>query len=59
VGANIPRDITVKEIKVPTAPNSVIVMKLRKNCFFFTWNLVKEKTKKKENCEPRFLVFSF
>lgn len=28
-----------KEIKVPTAPNNMIVMKLRKNCFFFTWNL--------------------
>ena len=39
MGANLPRDITVKEIKVPTAPNSVIVMKFRKNCFFFTWNL--------------------
>jgi len=37
----------VKEIKVPTAPNSVIVMKLRKNCFFFTWNLVKEKKKER------------
>jgi hypothetical protein len=40
-GVNLPSDITVKEIKVPTAPKSVIVMKLRKNCFFFTWNLKK------------------
>jgi len=36
---SLPRDITVKEIKVPSTPNSVMAMKLRKNCFFFTWNL--------------------
>uniref|UniRef100_A0A2P2KLE2 Sodium/hydrogen exchanger n=1 Tax=Rhizophora mucronata TaxID=61149 RepID=A0A2P2KLE2_RHIMU len=27
-----------KDIKVPTAPNNTIVIKFRKNCFFFTWN---------------------
>ena len=27
-------------MRVPTAPNIMIVMKLRKNCFFFTWNLM-------------------
>jgi len=26
-------------INVPTAPKSMMVMKLTKNCFFFTWNL--------------------
>ena len=38
---NLPSDMTVKDINVPRAPNIMIVMKLRKNCFFFTWNLKK------------------
>ena len=37
----------LEDINVPIAPNSIIVMKLRKNCFFFTWNL-KENGKKKK-----------
>lgn len=40
---DLPKEIMKKEINVPTAPNSMIVIKLRKNCFFFTWNLVKKK----------------
>lgn len=42
LGKNIPREIVKKDIIVPTAPNNVIVMKFRKNCFFFTWNLVRK-----------------
>ena len=42
LGNNIPREIVKKDIIVPTAPNNVIVMKFRKNCFFFTWNLVRK-----------------
>jgi hypothetical protein len=38
---SIPRDIVKKEIIVPTAPNNVIVMKFLKNCFFFTWKLMR------------------
>ena len=40
---NIPSDMTAKEIKLPIAPNKMIVMKFRKNCFFFTWNLNRKK----------------
>ena len=40
---NIPRDIMPKDISVPIAPNNMIVIKFRKNCFFFTWNLTQEK----------------
>lgn len=36
---HIPKEIVQKDINVPKAPNSIIVMKLRKNCFFLTWNL--------------------
>lgn len=39
---SLPIDMTPVDIKVPTAPKRTIVMKLRKNCFFFTWNLVEE-----------------
>lgn len=35
----IPSDMMMKDIKVPIAPNIIMVMKLRKNCFFLTWNL--------------------
>lgn len=45
---NLPREITLKEIRVPIAPNNVIVMKLRKNCFFLTWNLLRKEREKKE-----------
>lgn len=38
---NIQRDIVKKEIIVPTAPNNVIVIKFLKNCFFFTWKLMR------------------
>lgn len=41
----LPKKIMKKDINVPTAPNSMIVMKLRKNCFFFTWNLAVKKKK--------------
>lgn len=34
------------DIKVPIAPKSIIVIKLRKNCFFFTWNLERLKNKR-------------
>lgn len=30
----------VKDTNVPSAPNIIIVAKLRKNCFFLTWNLI-------------------
>ena len=36
----IPKDMMLKDMRVPTAPKRVMVIKLRKNCFFFTWNLV-------------------
>lgn len=39
----VPRDMMVKDIMVPSAPNIIMVMKLRKNCFFLTWNLINEK----------------
>ena len=39
-GNNLPSEIVKKDIIVPTAPNNVIVMKFRKNFFFFTWKLV-------------------
>lgn len=32
----IPSDMMMKDIKVPIAPNIIMVMKLRKNCFFLT-----------------------
>eukprot|EP01018_Ginkgo_biloba_P010045 Gb_12329 [translate_table: standard] len=31
-----PTEMMEKEIKVPTAPNNIMITKLRKNCFFFT-----------------------
>jgi len=31
--------MTAQDINVPIAPNNMMVMKLTKNCFFFTWNL--------------------
>lgn len=34
--SKIPKDIIVQDINVPTAPKSMMVIKLRKNCFFFT-----------------------
>ena len=47
-----PNDIVMKEINVPTAPKRVIVMKLRKNCFFLTWNLkVKSTSLLKSECK--------
>jgi hypothetical protein len=51
----VPIDMIAQHINVPTAPNSIIVMKLRKNCFFFTWNLVIRKRwrKKKSNIISR------
>lgn len=39
---SIPSDMMVQLINVPTAPNNIMVMKLRKNCFFFTWNLAQK-----------------
>jgi hypothetical protein len=38
----------LKEMRVPTTANNVMVMKLRKNCFFFTWNLIRGGAKKKK-----------
>lgn len=35
----IPPAMTANEIKTPITPKSTIATKLRKNCFFFTWNL--------------------
>lgn len=35
----IPSDMTQNEITVPKTPNSNIVLKFLKNCFFLTWNL--------------------
>ena len=46
---SVPNDIMAKDIRVPTAPNSIMVIKLRKNCFFFTWNLKKKKRKEKKS----------
>jgi hypothetical protein len=40
----------LKEMRVPTTANNVMVMKLRKNCFFFTWNLTRDGGTKM-NCE--------
>ena len=37
---NIPTEIIMKDINVPSAPKSTIVEKFQKNCFFFTWNLL-------------------
>jgi hypothetical protein len=31
------------DIIVPTAPNNVMVMKFRKNCFFLTWKLMRNE----------------
>lgn len=35
----LPSDMMQNDMSVPMAPKSIIVMKLRKNCFFLTWNL--------------------
>jgi hypothetical protein len=39
----IPRDMVKNDIIVPTAPNNVMVMKFRKNCFFLTWKLMRNE----------------
>lgn len=35
----LPAVIINVDMKTPITPNSTIVKKLWKNCFFFTWNL--------------------
>lgn len=41
-----------KDINVPTAPNNIMDMKFLKNCFFFTWNLVKMQKGKASIINP-------